>query len=268
LVGGQDVKTFGAMSDSTADFDGRTAIITGATRGIGFGIASELVSRGASVCITARKPEELERAISELDPDGTGRAIAARGSADDAEHQKAAIAATLDAFGRIDYVVNNAAVNPHFGLLVEADPAAVRKIFEVNVIAALIWSQLAWHAWQKDNGGAILNVASVGGIVAGPFIGAYNASKAALIHMTKQLAQELGPAVRVNGIAPAVVKTDFAKALYERDEEGVASRYPMKRLGIPNDTSKLAAFLLSDDASWITGQTVVIDGGITSMGGF
>lgn len=255
-----------AMSESTTDFTGKTAIITGATRGIGFGIASELVSRGASVCITARKPAELERAIAELDPTGTGRAIAARGSADDAEHQEGAVAATIAAFGRLDYVVNNAAVNPHFGPLVDADLGAVRKIFEVNVIATLAWTQLAWRAWLRDNGGAVLNVASVGGLVAGAPIGAYNASKAALIHLTRQLAGELAPTVRVNGIAPAVIKTDFAKALYEHDEQGVANRYPMKRLGVPKDTSKLAAFLLSDDASWITGQTVVIDGGITAMG--
>jgi 3-oxoacyl-[acyl-carrier protein] reductase len=225
------------MSDSTADFSGRSAIVTGATRGIGFGIASEIVARGGSVCITARKPDELERAIAELDPNGTGRAIAARGSADDAEHQQAAVAATMAAYGRIDYLVNNAAVNPHFGPLVDADPAAVRKIFEVNVVATLVWTQLVHRAWQQDNGGAILNVASVGGVVAGPFIGAYNSSKAALIHLTKQLAQELGPATRVNGIAPAVVKTDFAKALYENNEEAVAARYPMKRLGVPDDTS-------------------------------
>ncbi|HTR70357.1 MAG TPA: SDR family oxidoreductase, partial [Mycobacteriales bacterium] len=170
--------------------------------------------------------------------------------------------------GRIDYQVNNAAVNPHFGPILDAEPAAVRKIFEVNVVSAIAWMQLAYRAWQKDNGGAILNVASVGGIVAGPMIGIYNASKAALIHLTKQLAQELGPGVRINAIAPAVVKTKFARALYENNEEQVASRYPMKRLGLPSDTSKLAAFLLSDDASWITGQTVVIDGGITSQGGF
>jgi 3-oxoacyl-[acyl-carrier protein] reductase len=257
-----------AMSESTNEFAGRAAIVTGATRGIGFGIAKELVARGASVCITARKPDELERAVDELDPDGSGRAIASRGSADDADHQVATVDATMTAFGRVDFLVNNAAVNPHFGPLVDADPRAVRKIFEVNVIAALVWTQLVHRAWQRENSGAILNVASVGGVVAGPFIGAYNASKAALIHLTKQLAQELGPEVRVNGIAPAVVKTDFAKALYENDEEGVASRYPMKRLGVPNDTAKLAAFLLSDDASWITGQTVVIDGGITSIGGF
>jgi NAD(P)-dependent dehydrogenase (short-subunit alcohol dehydrogenase family) len=256
------------MAHTRDDLTGRAAIVTGATRGIGFGIAKELAERGASVCITARKPAELDAAVAALDPDGSGRVIVSRGSADDAEHQQATIEATIARFGRIDYLVNNAAVNPHFGPLVDADPAAVRKIFEVNVIAALVWTQLAWRAWLADNGGAIVNVASVGGFVAGPFIGAYNASKAALIHLTRQLAQELGPGVRVNGIAPAVVKTDFARALYENDEEGVASRYPLKRLGVPADTAKLTAFLLSDDASWITGQTVVIDGGIMAMGGF
>jgi NAD(P)-dependent dehydrogenase (short-subunit alcohol dehydrogenase family) len=256
------------MTEAGSDFAGRAAIITGATRGIGFGIAKEIVGRGGSVCITARKPDELERAVADLDPDGSGRAIASRGSADDAEHQQATVDAAMAAFGRVDYLVNNAAVNPHFGPLVEADVPAVRKIFEVNVISALVWTQLAYRAWLKDNGGAIVNVASVGGVVAGPFIGAYNSSKAALIHLTKQLAQELGPSTRVNGIAPAVVKTDFARALYENDEEAVAARYPMRRLGTPTDTAKLAAFLLSDDASWITGQTVVIDGGITSIGGF
>lgn len=256
------------MGDAGRDFSGKVAIVTGATRGIGFGIAAELVSRGASVCVTARKPDELAAAIAALDPDSEGRAISAQGSADNAEHQHAAVAATLDAFGRIDYLVNNAAVNPYFGPLIDADLGAVRKIFEVNLIATLAWNQLVWTNWQKSNGGAILNVASVGGFVAGPFLGAYNASKAALIHMTRQLAQEMGPGVRVNGIAPAVVKTDFARALYERDEQAVASRYPLKRLGVPSDTSKLAAFLLSDDASWITGQTVVIDGGALVAGGF
>ena len=165
-------------------------------------------------------------------------------------------------------MVNNAAVNPYFGPLIDADLAAVRKIFEVNVTATLAWSQLAWRSWLRDNGGAILNVASIGGLVPGPFLGAYNASKAALIHMTRQLAQELGPGVRVNGIAPAVVKTQFARALYEKDEEAAAARYPLKRLGTPTDTAKLAAFLLSDDASWITGQTVPIDGGIQQARGF
>jgi NAD(P)-dependent dehydrogenase (short-subunit alcohol dehydrogenase family) len=249
------------------DFKGKVALVTGATRGIGFGIAEELVSRGAQVCITARKPDELEDAVRALDPDNAGRAIAARGSADDAEHQQAAVAETVQQFGRLDILVNNAAVNPQYGPLMDADLGAVRKVFEVNVVAVLAWTQRAWEAWMRDNGGAILNVASVGGLRSGSPIGAYNASKAAVIHLTRQLAVEMGPTVRVNAIAPAVVKTKFARALYEGREDEVASHYPLKRLGRPEDTAKLAAFLLSDDASWITGETVTIDGGITVGGG-
>ena len=258
-----DVRVSAAMED----FKGKAALVTGATRGIGLGIAQEIVDRGGSVCITARKPDELEEAVKALDPDGTGRAISARGSADDAEHQQAAVQQTIDAFGRLDFLVNNAAVNPQYGPLMEADLGAVRKVFEVNVVAILAWTQQAWKAWLKDNGGAIVNVASVGGLRAGSPIGAYNASKAAVIHLTRQLAVELGPKVRVNGIAPAVVKTKFARALYEGREDEVASHYPLKRLGVPEDTAKLAAFLLSDDASWITGETVTIDGGVTVGGG-
>jgi NAD(P)-dependent dehydrogenase (short-subunit alcohol dehydrogenase family) len=250
-----------------ADFTGKTALVTGATRGIGLGIAQEFVARGGRVCITARKPDELEQAVKELDPDGAGVAIAARGSADDAEHQQAAVAQTLEAFGRLDCLVNNAAVNPQYGPMMEADLGAVRKVFEVNVIGILSWTQQAWRAWMQSNGGVVLNVASVGGLRAGSPIGAYNASKAAVIHLTRQLAVELGPSVRVNAIAPAVVKTKFARALYEGREDEVASHYPLKRLGVPEDTAKLAGFLLSDDASWITGETVTIDGGVTVGGG-
>jgi 3-oxoacyl-[acyl-carrier protein] reductase len=236
------------------------ALITGGTRGIGLGIAQELVNRGAKVVVTARKQEELDKVVAEL---GDDIAAAARGSADDEAHQAAAVALAIERFGRLDHLVNNAAVNPQYGPLVEAELSAVRKVFEVNVTATLAWTQQAWRAWLKDNGGSILNVASVGGIRAGAPIGAYNASKAALIHLTRQLGVELGPTVRVNAIAPAVVKTTFAKALYEGREEDVAQAYPLKRLGVPEDTAKAAAFLLSDDASWITGETLVVDGGVT-----
>ena len=210
----------------TADFTGRVALVTGATRGIGYGIAAELVARGARVVVTARKADELERAVAALDPEGRGVAVAARGSADDVEHQEAAVALALAEFGRLDHLVNNAAVNPQYGPLVDADLAAVRKVFEVNCTAVLGWTQRAWHAWQAEHGGSVLNVASVGGIRPGAAIGAYNASKAALIHLTRQLGAELGPRVRVNAIAPAVVKTDFARALYEGREDAVAARYP------------------------------------------
>jgi NAD(P)-dependent dehydrogenase (short-subunit alcohol dehydrogenase family) len=250
----------------SSDFTGKAALITGGTRGIGFGIAQEIVARGGSVCITARKPDELDEAVKALDPDGSGRAIAARGSADDEAHQQEAVAQTVETFGSLDFLVNNAAVNPYYGATIDADLGAVRKILEVNVTAVLAWTQQAWRAWLKDNGGAVVNISSVGGLRAGGPLGAYGTSKAALIHLTKQLASELAPNTRVNAIAPAVVKTKFARALYEDREEQVANGYPLKRLGVPEDTAKLVAFLLSDDASWITGVTVPIDGGGTLAG--
>ncbi|HEV7208977.1 MAG TPA: SDR family oxidoreductase [Mycobacteriales bacterium] len=241
------------------DFAGKVALVTGGTRGIGLGIAAELVGRGARVAITARKPDELASAVAELGGDGI--ALGFRGSADDETHQADAVAATVAAFGSLDLLVNNAAVNPHFGATLSADLGVFRKTLEVNVVATFAWVQQAYAAWMRDNGGVVLNIASVGGLRTGTPLGLYGVSKAALIHLTKQLAAELGPGIRVNAIAPAVVKTKFASVLYESDEQGAASVYPMKRLGLPQDTAKLAAFLLGPDATWITGETVVIDGG-------
>lgn len=246
-------------------FDGRVALVTGGTRGIGFGIAAELAARGARVCLTARKPDELAAAVKRLG--GPDRALGVRGSADDVDHQADAVAQTAERFGPVDVLVNNVGINPQYGPLVQADLAAVRKVFDVNVTGALGWVQAVWRAGMAEHGGAVLNIASVGGLRPGSMIGAYNASKAALIHLTRQLALELAPGVRVNAIAPAVVKTDFAKALYAGKEERVAAGYPLGRLGTPQDTAKLAAFLLSDDASWITGECVTIDGGVT-LGSF
>lgn len=250
-----------------SDFSGRVAIVTGGTRGIGLGIARELLSRGATLCLTARKEEELSAIAAELDPDRTGTVLTSRGSADDVEHQRETVERVVDRFGRLDILVNNAAVNPHYGPLMDIDLAVLRKIMEVNVVAVVGWAQLAWSAAMRRCGGSILNIASVGGIRSGSPIGGYNTSKAAVIHLTRQLALELAPGTRVNAIAPAVVKTSFARALFEDRETEVAAGYPMQRLGTPQDTAKLAAFLLSDDASWITGETVVIDGGITVAGG-
>ena len=248
------------------DFHDRTALVTGGTRGIGLGIAQELVARGANVVLTARKPDELEAAVAQLDPERTGRAVAVRGSADDEANQAEAVSTAVERFGRLDCLVPNAAVNPQYGPLVDADLGAVRKVFEVNVTAVLGWVQQAWRQSMSTSGGSVLVVASVGGLRTGSPIGAYNASKAAVIHLVRQLGAEMGPTVRVNAIAPAVVKTKFASALYEGREEQVAAAYPMGRLGVPEDTAKAAAFLLSDDASWITGETLVVDGGVTVAG--
>jgi NAD(P)-dependent dehydrogenase (short-subunit alcohol dehydrogenase family) len=241
------------------DFAGKVALITGGTRGIGLGIAAEVIARGGRVAITARKPDELEAAVSSLG--GPEVAVGFRGSADDEEHQAAAVAGVLETFGSLDALVNNAGINPHFGFTLDAEISAFRKTLDVNVVAAWAWTKLAWSAWMKEHGGSVVNVASVGGLKTGSPLGIYGVSKAAMIHLTKQLAAELGPSVRVNAIAPAVVKTKFAAKLYESDEQGAANAYPLKRLGVPEDTAKLTAFLLGPDSSWITGECVTIDGG-------
>lgn len=246
-------------------FDGRTAIVTGASRGIGLAIAQRLVDEGATVCVTARKQEALEEAVRGMG--GAEHAIAVAGKADDPGHQADAVGRTLERFGRIDMLVNNAGINPAYGPLMDLEHGIARKMFEVNVLGALSWTQRVHHAWMSEHGGAILNVSSVGGLRPAPGIGFYGATKAMLIHLTEELAVELGPSVRVNALAPAVVKTRFASVLYEGKESEVAAYYPLQRLGIPTDVSGAAAFLLSEEASWITGHTLVLDGGVTLQGG-
>jgi len=247
-----------------ADRPARAAIVTGASRGIGLAIAQALVQRGDRVCITGRNLEPLAEAAAEL---GTDQVIYVAGKAHDQAHQDEAIAKTLDAFGRIDYLVNNVGTNPVFGPVLDLTSDVARKIIDINVVSAFEWTQRVHRAFMGANGGAIVNVASVAGLRPAPGIGLYGLSKAALIYLTEQLAVELGPSIRVNAVAPAVVKTKFAQALYEGREEEVAKHYPLGRLGVPEDVGSAVAFLLSDGASWITGQTLVLDGGALKTGG-
>lgn len=246
-------------------FDGRVALITGASRGIGLAIAAEWVERGGAVTITARKPEQLDAAVAELG--GGDRVLAVPGNAADPAHRAEAVQRTLDTFGRLDGVVANVGINPVFGPLIDADLDAVRKIFDTNYVATLALIQRAWRSWMADNGGSILVISSVAALRNSGGIGAYGSSKAALQHLVAHLAIELAPKVRINAVAPAVVKTRFAEALYAADEAAAAARYPLQRLGEPADVAKAAAFLLSDESGWITGQTLVIDGGANARGG-
>jgi 3-oxoacyl-[acyl-carrier protein] reductase len=241
------------------ELSGKVALVTGASRGIGYGVAEALVARGDRVCITGRNEDALKEAVDKL---GAERVIGVAGKAHDLAHQAEAVERTMEAFGRLDHLVNNAGTNPVFGPIADLDLDVARKVFETNVISALGFAQKTWHAWQKDNGGAIVNIASVAGLAPSPFIGAYGVSKAAMINLTQQLAHEFAPKVRVNAIAPAVVKTKFAQALYENREEEAAAAYPLGRLGVPSDIGGAAAFLTSAQSDWITGQTLVVDGGI------
>ena len=249
----------------TKRFEGKTAIITGASRGIGFAIGERLVSEGARVVITARKPEALENAVAQLG--GSDVALGVAGRADDEEHQAAAVATAIERFGSADILVNNTGINPAFGPLIELDLEIARKTVNVNVVAALAWAQQVHRQWMAEHGGAIVNIASIGGVRPSPMIAYYGATKAMLIHITANLAVELAPHIRVNAVAPGVVKTKFAAALYEGHEEETAAAYPLKRLGVPEDVASAVAFLLSDEASWITGELLVIDGGLTQTGG-
>lgn len=242
-------------------FEGKTAIVTGASRGIGLAIAQRLVAEGARVVITARKKETLDEAVAQLG--GPQVALGVPGKADDLEHQADTIRQAIETFGSLDLLVNNTGINPAYGPIVDLDLGAARKVVEVNCIAALSWVQQAHKAWMKEHGGAIVNVSSVSGIRPAPGIGFYGASKAMLVALTELMALELAPDIRVNAVAPAVVKTKFATALYEGREDEVAAGYPLKRLGEPEDIGSVVAFLLSQDASWITGQLVVVDGGVT-----
>jgi 3-oxoacyl-[acyl-carrier protein] reductase len=190
-------------------------------------------------------------------------AVPVAGRTDDPEHQAEALERAVREFGQVDVLVNNTGVNPAYGPLTQIDDGAARKIMEVNVLAALAWSRQALDAGLgATSRGAIVNVASVAGLHPAPGIAYYGVSKSALIGLTMQLAAELAPRVRVNAVAPAVVKTRFASALYEQDEDKAAAAYPLGRLGEPEDVGAAVAFLASTDAAWLTGQTLVIDGGL------
>jgi NAD(P)-dependent dehydrogenase (short-subunit alcohol dehydrogenase family) len=236
--------------------DGKVALVTGASKGIGKAIAKGMAESGAKVMLTSRKIDQLEAAAADID----GETAVFAAHAGDLDAAEAAIDATLERFGAVDILVNNAATNPHYGATLDVDPSRFDKTFEVNLRGPLFWTQRVWEKAFRDRPGIVINIASVGGMRSEFGLGVYNVSKAALIHLTRQLAGELGP-TRVVGIAPGLVQTDFAAVLVENFGDALAASVPTGRLGDPEDIGNLAVFLASDKASWITGDTFVIDGG-------
>ena len=245
--------------------DGKVAVVTGASRGIGLATALELARSGAAgVVITSRKPENIEPARDELIAAGVSedRVLALAARADSEEAAAKAMAATVEAFGSVDILVNNAGTNPSAGPLMTVDLGAVDKTWEVNLRAPLLWVRAAYAASMEQNGGSIINVASIGGLRPSAITGAYNVLKAGLVHMTRQLAFELAPTIRVNAVAPALVRTRLAGMLLQ-DEAAAARAHPLGRIGEPEDVARLITFLASDASSWMTGAIVPVDGGMT-----
>jgi NAD(P)-dependent dehydrogenase (short-subunit alcohol dehydrogenase family) len=239
--------------------DGQVALVTGASRGIGLASAHRLVEAGARVVLTSRRAENLEEARATFaEPEKVHTVVAHVGRSLDAQR---AIDETISMFGRLDILVNNAATNPYFGPLVDISDELMAKTYEVNQASVLFHVRAAWHAWMREHGGVICNVASIGGLGPEPGIGWYNITKAAVIHMTKQLSFELAPHVRVNAVAPGLVRTELARGLWETREQEIATHIPLRRLGEPDDIASVILMLCSDASSWLTGQTIVVDGG-------
>ncbi len=252
------------------DITDKVAIVTGASRGIGWATAKAFAESGAAgVVITARKPDSIETAATALTEAGVPEdrilALAARADEDDAVQMT--MEKTLERFGSIDILVNNAGTNPAGGPIMTVDMGAIDKTWAVNQRAPLVWARAAYAAWMRDNGGVIVNVASVGGVMPGPVMGAYNVSKAALIHLTHQLAFELAPGIRVNAVAPGVVKTRLSEMLWSADESAMAATHPLNRLGVPEDVAGAITYLCSDQAAWITGVVLPVDGGVLGASG-
>jgi len=238
--------------------DGKVALVTGGSRGIGLGIARAFAQAGARVMISSRKADACRAAAAELG-EGVDWEAGHTGRAEDAER---VVDATLERLGGLDILVNNAATNPYAGPTIDVDRPRWEKTLEVNLTAPLFWTQLAWRRAMSERGGVVINISSVGGFSTSPILGVYDVTKAALIHLTRQLAAELGPKVRVNAIAPGLIRTEFARALWEGEGgERVARAYPLRRLGEPEDIAAAAVFLAADSGSWMTGQTLILDGG-------
>jgi NAD(P)-dependent dehydrogenase (short-subunit alcohol dehydrogenase family) len=258
-----------AIAEDLFDLTGKVALVTGSTRGIGLAIARQFAARGARVVISSRKAEACEAAKDAIVAAG-GEALAVPCNIGHKTQLQALVDATLSAYGTIDVLVCNAAINPYYGPLASIPDDAYDKIMNSNVRSNLWLCNMVYPAMTAAGGGAIVIVSSIAGIKGSRLLGAYGLSKAADSQLARNLAVEWGPQnIRVNALAPGVIKTDFAKALYAdpETERFVTSQYPLGRLGNVDDISGVAVMLASRAGSFISGQTLVIDGG-TTIGGF
>jgi NAD(P)-dependent dehydrogenase (short-subunit alcohol dehydrogenase family) len=252
-----------AVVDRNQLLAGRTALVTGGSRGIGLGIATLFGQLGARVLIVSRKEQGLVDAVREIESSGVpAQRVSYRvAKADSDEDAEASVELALARYGSLHILVNNAGTNPYFGPLVGIGRGQADKTTAVNLWGPMSWVQAAWRHHLRDHGGVVLNIASTSGIDVDVDLGWYGTTKAALIHLTSLLAAELAPRVRVNAIAPGLVKTDLSRALWMDGGAAAAAALPLRRLGTPRDIAEAAAFLCSDAASWITGQTLTVDGG-------
>lgn len=245
------------------DMTDRTAIVTGSTKGIGRAIAEALAEAGARVVISSRTAEDCETVARGIRESG-GEAVAIAAHVGRDEDLERLVAETERAFGPVDALVANAAVNPYHGPFLEVPDDAFAKTIQINVRANLQLAKLVMPGMRERRDGAIVIVSSIAAFKGSDALGLYALTKAADVQMVRNLAVVGGPSnVRVNGIAPALVKTDFARALWEDERRAatVAESYALKRLGEPDDIAGAAVFLLSRAGAWMTGQTMVIDGG-------
>ena len=246
------------------DLQGKVAIVTGSTKGIGKAIAEALAAHGAKVVISSRKQDACERVAASIREAG-GEAIPIPCNVSDRAQLENLVAKTREAFGRIDIAVCNAGVNPFYGSAMDLPDSAFQKIVDVNIASVLALCKMVVPEMRERKDGAIIIVSSVGGKHGSTVLGAYAISKAADMQIARNLALEFGPDnIRVNCIAPGLVKTDFARALWENPElyKSRSAATPLRRLGDPEDIAGIAVYLASKAGSWTTGQTIVVDGGV------
>lgn len=251
------------MKNNILDLTGKVAIVTGASKGIGEAIAQYYAAHGAKVVVNSRKQEAVDAVVSHINTEG-GQALGVAGQVGNSTDCQNIFNATMEAYGRVDILVNNAATNPVFGPVENTDDKAFNKIMDVNVKAPFELAKLCLPIMEKNGGGSIINISSIGGISPEQMLGIYSVSKAALVSLTKVMAAEWGKYnIRANVICPGLIQTKFSEALWSNDMimKHMMTQVPLGRIGSPEEIAGLALFLASEASSYCTGAVFTADGG-------